>query len=130
MIENIDILLQYDSISTNNKIIEALKIGLKDAQDISSTLSMQPKNHTQSSWWVKPWTKYQNYPTLQIVDEVVDDFPPSYSNSIFQSSSSLIHNDSESQVMESEWRHELDEILDFVDENVNKTIKLVVELDG
>ena len=32
--------------------------------------------------------------------------------------------------MESEWRHELDEILDNIDENVNKTTKLVVELDG
>ncbi|GLJ25567.1 hypothetical protein SUGI_0489640 [Cryptomeria japonica] len=32
--------------------------------------------------------------------------------------------------MESEWRHELDEILDSIDENVNKTLKPVVELDG
>ena len=32
--------------------------------------------------------------------------------------------------MESEWRHELDGILDYVDENVNITTKPVVELDG
>ena len=32
--------------------------------------------------------------------------------------------------MESEWRQELDGILDFVDENVNITTKPVVELDG
>ena len=38
-------------------------------------------------------------------------------------------NDNELQTMESEWRHELDGILDFADENVNITIKLVVELD-
>ena len=37
---------------------------------------------------------------------------------------------SEFQTMESEWRHELDEILDTIDENVNKTTKQVVELDG
>jgi len=30
-IQNIDILSQYDSISTDAKIVEALKIGLKDA---------------------------------------------------------------------------------------------------
>ena len=129
-IKNIDILSQYDSISINNKIIKSLKIGLKDAQDILSTLGMQLENHTQSSWWVKPWIEDQNYPTFQIVDEVIDDSPPSCSNSIFQSSSSLVHNDNELKIMESKWRHELDEILDSIDENVNKTIKLVVELDG
>jgi len=48
-IQNIDILSQYDSISTDAKIVEALKIGLKDAQDILSTLGMQPENYTQSS---------------------------------------------------------------------------------
>ena len=32
--------------------------------------------------------------------------------------------------MESEWRHDLDENLDTIDENVNKTTKPVVELDG
>ena len=32
--------------------------------------------------------------------------------------------------MECEWRHELDEILDSIDENVNKPIHLVVELDS
>ena len=46
-IQNIDILLQYDSITTYAKFVEALNIGLKDAQDILSTLEMQPKNYTQ-----------------------------------------------------------------------------------
>ena len=32
--------------------------------------------------------------------------------------------------MASEWRHELDEILDTIGENVNKTAKPVVDLDG
>ena len=64
------------------------------------------------------------------MDDVVDDSPSSHSNSIFQSSPSSILNVSEFQTMESEWRHELDEILDTIDENVNKTTKPVVELDG
>ena len=106
---------QYDSISTDVKIVESLKIGLKDAQDILSTLGMKPKNYTQWSWWVKPWTDDKYYPTFQIVDEVVDDSPPRCSNSIFQSSSSLVHNESELQIMESEWRHDLDEILGSAD---------------
>ena len=55
-IQNINILSQYDSISIDAKIVEALKIGLEDAQDILSTLGMQPENYTQCSWWVKPWT--------------------------------------------------------------------------
>jgi len=103
---------------------------LKDAHDILSTLGMQPENYTQYSWWVKPSTEDQNYPTFQIVDEVVDDSPPSCSNSIFQSSSSLVHNESELKIMESGWRRELDEILDSIDENVRKTINPVVDLDG
>lgn len=48
-IQKIDILSQYNSISTATKIVEALKIGLKDAQDILSTIGMQPENYTQSS---------------------------------------------------------------------------------
>jgi len=64
------------------------------------------------------------------MDEVVDDSPLSSSIFIFQSSSSLVHNESELQIMESEWRHDLDEILDSIDENVSKTIKPVVDLDG
>lgn len=76
---------------------------MKDAQDILSTLGMQPKNYTQYSWWVKPWTEEQNYPTFQIVDEVVDASPPSCSNSIFQSSSSLVQNENEMKIMETEW---------------------------
>ena len=64
------------------------------------------------------------------MDEVVNNSPPGHSTSIFQSSSFMVLNDSELQMMESEWRHELDGILDFVDENVNITTKLVVELDG
>jgi hypothetical protein len=64
------------------------------------------------------------------VDEVVDDSPPGHSNSIFQPFPSMVLDDSELKTMESEWRHELDEILDSIDENVNITIKPVVELDG
>ena len=41
-----DVLSQYDSISTYNKIIEALKIGVEDAQGILQGLGMQPKRHT------------------------------------------------------------------------------------
>ena len=50
-----DGLSQYDSMSTNNKIIEVLKIGLEDAHVILQGLSMQPKRHTKASWWFKPW---------------------------------------------------------------------------
>ena len=64
------------------------------------------------------------------MDEVVDNSPLVHSTSIFQYSSFMLLNDSELQMMESEWRHELDGILDFVDENVNITTKPVVELDG
>ena len=64
------------------------------------------------------------------MNEVVDDSPPRCSNSIFQSSSSLVHNESELKIMESEWRHELDEILNSIDENVRKNIKPVVDIDG
>lgn len=64
------------------------------------------------------------------MDEVVDASPPSCSNSKFQSSSSLVQNESELQIMESEWRHELDEILDSIDENGSKEIKPVMDLDG
>ena len=45
-VEEGDVLSQYDSISTDNKIIEALKIGLEDAQGILQGLGMQPKRHT------------------------------------------------------------------------------------
>ena len=64
------------------------------------------------------------------MDEIVDNSPPGHLTSIFQSSSFMVLNDSELKTMESEWRHELDGILDFVDENVNITTKPVVELDG
>ena len=64
------------------------------------------------------------------MDEVVDDSPPSHSNSIFQSSSSSILNVSEFQTMKSEWRHELDGILDTIDENVKKPTKPMVEIYG
>ena len=33
-------------------------------------------------------------------------------------------------MMERAWRHELDGILDFIDENVNITTKPVVDIDG
>jgi hypothetical protein len=128
--ENHDVLSHYGPISTDDKIIEALKVGLNDAQNLLSRFGMQPEGHTQSSWWFKPWTEDQNYPTFQVVDEVVDGSTPNNSNSIFQSSSSSILNVSELQTMESEWRHELDEILDTIDDNVNTTTKPVVELDG
>lgn len=39
-IQNVNILSECDSISTNDKIIEALEIGLKDTQEILSSLSM------------------------------------------------------------------------------------------
>jgi hypothetical protein len=39
-IQNIDLLSQYDPISTYAKIVEALKIGLKDAQNILLTLGI------------------------------------------------------------------------------------------
>ena len=64
------------------------------------------------------------------MDEVVDNSPPGHSTSIFQSSYFMVLNDSELKMMESEWRHELDGILDSVDGNLNITTKLVVELDG
>ena len=63
------------------------------------------------------------------MDEVTDDSPPTHSTSILQYLSSLVPNDSELQTMESEWRHELDEMLDSIDENVNMTTKPMVELD-
>lgn len=64
------------------------------------------------------------------MDEVFDDSPQTHSNSIFQSMSSVAHNHGELKIMESEWRHELDEILDCIGENINKIVKPVVELDG
>ena len=85
---------------------------------------------TQDSWRFKPWIEDHNVPTFEDVDEVVDNSPLGNSTSIFQSSSFMVLDDSELQMMESEWRHELDGILDSVDENVNITTKLVVELDG
>ena len=51
--------------------------------------------------------------------EVVDDSPQCHSNSIFQPFPSMVLDDSEYKTMESEWRHELDEILDSIDENVS-----------
>ena len=63
------------------------------------------------------------------MDEVVDNSPLGHSASIFQSSSFMVPNDSELQTMESEWRNELDVILDFVDENLNITTKPMVELN-
>jgi hypothetical protein len=62
------------------------------------------------------WSSDLNH---DLVDEVVDDSPPGHSNSIFQPFPSMVLDDSELQTMESEWRHELDEILDSIDENVN-----------
>ena len=130
MSRDIDVLSQYDWISTDEKIIEALKIGLEDAHGILSNLGMQPKGDIEFSCWFKPWTKDQNFTTLKFVDELVDDSIPGHSNSIFQPFPSMVLDDSEYKTMESEWRHELDEILDSIDENVNITIKPVVELDG
>ena len=80
--------------------------------------------------WFKPWVEDHNVPTFEDVDEVVDNPPLGHSTSIFQSLSFIILNDSELQTMESEWRHELDGILDSVDENVNISTKKVVEFDG
>lgn len=42
----------------------------------------------------------------------------------------MVLNDSDTQTRESDWRHDLDEFLDFIDEIVNITTKIVVELDG
>ena len=53
-IEEGDVLSQYFSISTDNKIIESLKIGLEDAHGILLGLGMQPKRHVEDSWWFKP----------------------------------------------------------------------------
>ena len=94
-VEEGDVLSQYDSISTDNKIIEALKIGLEDAQGILQGLGMQPKRHTEDSWWFKPWIEDHNVPTFEDVDEVVDNSPPGHSTSIFQSLSFMVPNDSE-----------------------------------
>ena len=44
--KNHDVLSQYGSISTDDKIIEGLKVGLNDAQNILSSLGMQPEGHT------------------------------------------------------------------------------------
>ena len=44
--ENHDVLSQYGSISTDDKIIESLKVGLNDAQNLLSSLGMQPEGHT------------------------------------------------------------------------------------
>ena len=56
---------------------------------------MQPKRHTEDSWWFKPWIEDHNVPTFEDVDEVVDNSPPGHSISIFQSSSFMVLNDSE-----------------------------------
>ena len=100
-IEKGHVLSQYDSISTYNKIIESVKIGLEDAQGILLGLGMQPERHTQDSWWFKPWIEDHNYPTFEVVDEVVDNSPAGHSTSIIQSSSFMVLNDSELQTMES-----------------------------
>jgi hypothetical protein len=42
---------------------------------------------------------------------------------------SMVLDDSELQTMESEWRHELNDILYSIDENVKINIKPVVDLD-
>ena len=125
-----DVLSLYDSIYRYNKIIEALNIGLEDAQVVLLGLGMQPEKHTEDSWLFKLWIEDHNYPTFKVVDDVVDNSPPGRSTSILKYSSFMVLNDSELQTMESEWRHELDGILDFVDENVNITTKPVVEIDG
>ena len=101
-VEEGDVLSQYDLISTYNKTIEALKIGLDDAWGILQGLCMQQKRHTEDSWWSKPWIEDHNVPTFEDVDEVVDNSPLSHSKSIFQSSSFMVLNDSELQTMESE----------------------------
>jgi hypothetical protein len=46
MNEYIGILSQYDLISTDDKLIESLKIGLEDAHVILSSLGMQLETHT------------------------------------------------------------------------------------
>ena len=92
--------------STYNKIIEAFNIRLEDAQRILQGLGMQPKIHTDYSWWFKPWIEDHNVPTFEDVDEVVDNSPLGHSTSIFQSSSFMVLNDNEFQMMESGWRHE------------------------
>ena len=46
MTKNHDVLSHYGSISTDDKIIEALKVGLNDEQNLLSSLGMQPEGHT------------------------------------------------------------------------------------
>jgi hypothetical protein len=77
---DIYVLSQYDPISTYDKIIEAIEIGLEDAHGILSNLGMQPKGDKKNSWWFKPWTEDHNFPTLQFVDELVDDTSLVHSN--------------------------------------------------
>ena len=58
-VDEVDVLSQYDSISTDNKIL-----GLENAQKILLGLGMQPEKHTEDSWSFKPWIDDQNYPTF------------------------------------------------------------------
>jgi hypothetical protein len=62
------------------------------------------------------------------VDEVVDDSLMVHSKSIFQYLSYIVLNVSELKTMEIEWRHELDEILDSIDDNANTTTKSMVRI--
>ena len=98
-------------------------------KEFYSVLACNQKD-TKDSWWFKPWIEDHNYPTFEAMDEVVDNYSPSHSTSIFQYLCFMVLNDSELQMMESKWRHKLDGILDFIDENVNIATKPVVELNG
>ena len=60
---------------------------------------MQLKRQTKHSWWFKSWIEDHNYPTFEAVDELVDNSSPGYSISIFQSSSFMVLNDSELQMV-------------------------------
>lgn len=42
---------------------------------------------------------------------------------LYSNLSSVAHNHGQFQIMESQWRHELDEILDCIDENIKKNYK-------
>ncbi|MCO5573933.1 hypothetical protein L7F22_027711 [Adiantum nelumboides] len=111
----------YDGVSTDEKIINALKKGLESAQAICERFHMKPKDKDKEKmrWWSKPWKNgfvdaFAKMDKLES-DLVEEDLAPTAAEEV----------DSDNEASLSEIRHVVDSLLD---EHV--TVSPVVSIDS
>ncbi|MCO5581472.1 hypothetical protein L7F22_035357 [Adiantum nelumboides] len=111
----------YDGVSTDEKIINALKKGLESAQAICERFHMKPKDKDKEKmrWWSKPWKNgfvdaFAKMDKLES-DLVEEDLAPTAAEEV----------DSDNEASLSEIRHVVDSLLDE-----HMTVSLVVSIDS